>query len=133
MPTPRPISVHSWEVKDAMAIEFDSMPMTDSPANSAIPVLISGSRAGSTAPNTMSSTMSAAPMPMKVPLLLAGFVEAATLPTTSTCRSGELGARARLTSWVASAAGMAVSALVKFTWANAIVPVALTCLAPAAV
>ena len=133
MPTPRPISVQSWGVKDAMLIELDSMPTTDSPANSAIPVLISGSRAGSTAPNTMSSTMSAAPMPMKVPLLLDGFVEAATLPTTSTCRCGEFGARARLTSWVASAAGMALLSLVKFTWANAIVPVGLICLAPAAV
>src|ERR1022692_3941511 len=129
MPTPRPMSVQSWDVKDAMLMELDSMPTTDSPANSAIPVLMSGS----SDPNTMSSTMSAAAMPMKVPLFEDGFVEAATLPTTSTFRCGEFGARARLTSLVASAAGMTLASLVKLTEANAILPFALICLAPAAV
>ena len=52
-------------------------------------------------------------------------------PTTSTCRVGEFGARARFTSWVASAAGMLLLSFVKLTVAKATRWLALICLAPA--
>ena len=63
--------------------------------------------------------MRAATTPMSVLEVDVGLVEAATGPTTSTCSAGEFGALARLTNWVASAAGMPLASLVKLTVAKA--------------
>ena len=103
--------MHSWEVNEAMLTVLDSIPTTASPAVSAMPVLSSGSSAGSTAPKNSSRMTRAATTPMRVLDEEAGLVDAATAPTTSTCRVGEFGARARFTNWVASAAGMLVGVL----------------------
>ena len=62
-----------------------------------------------------------------------GLVDAATSPTTSTCRCAEFGARAVLTNWVASAAGMLLASTLKLTVAKATVLLALICFAPAGV
>src|SRR6266568_3749381 len=105
--------MHSWEVKEAMLIELDSMLTTDRPATRATAVPISGSRAGSTAPKNSSSTTRAAATPMKVLDDEAGLVDAATSPTTSTWRRAEFGERAVLTNWVASAAGTLLASTVK--------------------
>src|ERR1700676_2228630 len=99
MPTPRPMRVHSWKVNEAMLTLLDSIPTTASPAVSAMPVLSSGSSAGSTELKKMSRMTRAATTPMRVldddEL---GLVDAATAPTTSTRGGGEVGAGAGSTS-----------------------------------
>jgi hypothetical protein len=67
-----------------MLMLLDSIPTTASPEMRAMPALSSGSNAGRTAPKKMSRMMSAAITPMRVLDELAGLVEAATAPTTST-------------------------------------------------
>ena len=133
MPTPSPMRMHSWEVNEAMLSELDSMLTTDRPLTRATAVPRSGSRAGSSAPKNSSSTTSAAATPMNVLEEEVGLVDAATLPTTSTCRCAEFGDRAVLTNVVASAAGMLLASLLKFTVAKATVLAAPTCLTPAGV
>jgi hypothetical protein len=123
--------MHSWEVNDAMVIELDSMAITPSAAVSAMPVLTSGSSAGSTEPKNSSKMTRAATTPMSVLDDEAGLVDAATAPTTSTWRAGEFGARASCTSRVASAGEILLASLEKLTVANATRWPALTCLAPA--
>src|SRR5258708_6960940 len=123
--------MHNWDVNEAMVIELDSIPTTAIPEIRAMPALSRGSRAGRMAPKKMSRMMRAATTPMTVLDEEVGLVEAAIAPTTLTCRLGEFGARARWTSWVASAAGMLLASWVKLTWAKATVLFALTCLAPA--
>src|SRR5260221_13330253 len=97
-----------WEVKWAMLAVLDSNPTTASPETRATAALSSGSNAGRMAPKKMSRMTRAAITPMRV--LLddeVEMVDAAIEPTTSTCRRVcEFGARARFTSWVASAAGI---------------------------
>ena len=119
--------MQSWEVNEAMLTELDSMLTTDSPQIRAMAVPSSGSSAGRIAPKNSSSTTSAAATPMNVPGEEVGLVDAATSPTTSTCRRAEFGARAVLTKVVASAAGMLLASLLKFTVAKAMVLPALTC------
>src|SRR3984893_4020241 len=131
MPTPRPMRVHSWKVNEAMLRELESIPTTASPAVSAMPVLSSGISAGSTELKKMSRTTRAAATPTRVLDDEVGFGGAATAATTSACRGGEFGARARFTSCFASAAGILLAAFVKLTVAKATVLLALTCLAPA--
>src|SRR6266481_5353350 len=123
--------MHSWQVKEAMLMELDSIPTTASAEMSAMAALSRGSSAGRMAPKKMSRMMRAAITPMTVLDEEVGLVDAAMAPTTSTCSLGEFGARARCTSWVASAAGILLASLVKLTWAEATVLFALTCLAPA--
>src|SRR5712691_681906 len=130
MPTPRPMRVHSGKVNEAMLRELESIPTTASPAVSAIPVLSSGISAGRTELKKMSRMTRAATTPTKVLDDELGLVDAATGPTTSTCRVGEFGARARFTSWCASAAGMLLAVLVKLTVAKAMRWLALICFAP---
>ena len=109
------------------------MATTPSPAVSAMPVLISGSSAGSTAPKNSSRMTSAPRTPISVLDEDAGLVEAATAPTTSICRTGEFGARASFTNLAASAAEMLLASLLKLTVANAMRLLTLTCFAPAGV
>jgi hypothetical protein len=59
------------------------------------------------------------------------LVEAATAPTTSTCRAGEFGARASFTNLAASADGMLLASLLKLTVTNAMRLLVLICFAPA--
>src|SRR6202035_1510184 len=133
MPTPRPIRIESCEVKLAIDRTFDSAPIRETAAPSAMPVDRSGSRAGRIEPKTNRSTISAAPTPNIVLLDDEGFVEAATLPSTSTCTAPLFGARAVLTNLVASVVEIACSSFVKVTVAKATEPLALICLAPAGV
>src|SRR5271166_392025 len=123
--------MHSWGVKEAMVMVWDSIPTTASPEISAMAALSRGSSAGRIAPKKISRMMSAAITPMMVLDDEAGLVDAAMEPTTSICRLGEFGARARWTSSVASAAGMLLASWVKPTWAKATVLFALICLLPA--
>src|ERR1700730_1341021 len=131
MPTPRPMRVHSWEVKPAIVIVFDRTPITDSAAVSAIPVESSGRSAARNDPKTKNSTTRAAATPKRVLFDDDGFVDAATSPRTSTCRLRPFELRAALTKLVASDAEMNFASLEKFTVANATVPLRLICLAPA--
>src|SRR5260221_12628899 len=122
---------HGWGVTDARLRVLDSIRTTASPEMRAMAVLSSGSSAGRTAPKKMSRMTRAATTPMRVLEDEEGLVDAATAPTTSTCRAGEFGARARCTSWVASAAGMLLASLLKLTVAKATGLLALICLRPA--
>src|SRR5216684_4549126 len=131
MPTPRPMRMHSCEVNEAMLTLLDSIPTTASPAVSAMPVLSSGRSAGRTALKKMSRMTRAATTPTRVLDVEEGLVDAATEPTTSTCRAGEFGARARFTSWVASAAGILLAFMEKLTVAKAMRLPAPICFAPA--
>ncbi len=114
-----------------MLTALDSIPTTASPDMRAMAVLSSGSSAGRTDPKNRSRMIRAATTPIRVLDDEAGLVDAAIAPTTSTCRVGEFGARARRTSWVASAAGMLLASFVKLTVANATRLLALTCCVPA--
>ena len=75
-------------MNEAMLTLLDSIPTTASPAVSAMPVLSSGSSAGSTALKNRSRMTRAATTPMRVLDDEAGLVDAAMAPTTSTCRAG---------------------------------------------
>src|SRR3984893_3424682 len=116
-----------------MLSELDSMLTTERPATKATAVPSSGSSAGRIAPKNSSSTTSAAATPMKVLEEDVGLVDAATLPTTSTWRCAEFGARAVLTNWVAAAAGTLLASTLKLTVAKAKGVLAPICSVPAEV
>jgi hypothetical protein len=71
-----------------MLTVLDSIPTTASPEVRATAVLRSGSSAGRTELKKMSRMTRAATTPMRVLDDEVGLVEAATAPTTSTCRVG---------------------------------------------
>src|SRR5258708_37116221 len=109
------MGVDCCEVRGAGLTGWDRFPPTASPDMRAMAVLSSGSSAGRTDPKNRSRMIRAATTPIRVLDDEAGLVDAAIAPTTSTCRVGEFGARARRTSWVASAAGLLLASFVKLT------------------
>src|SRR5260370_38356141 len=119
MPTPSPMRVHNWEVKPAIVIVFDRAPITDRAVASAMPVESSGRSAARNDPKTKNRATRAAATPNSVLFDDDGFVDAATSPSTSTCKLRPFELRAALTKLVASDAEMNFASLEKFTVANA--------------
>src|SRR5438128_11209580 len=122
MPTPRPMRIESCWVKLAIERTFDSVPISETAAPSAMPVETSGSNAGKIDPKTNRSTIRAATTPNIVLLEDEGFVDAAASPRTCTCRPVLLGARAVLAELAASAEEVACGSVVKVTVATATEP-----------